>query len=280
MTKIIQTNSNKDYQLQYDWKDIFVQCNDSGIVISKKEPYETAFFEAFPRNPDTFIRGEGSTIEEAETAAWNKYQKTLVCQNHEYKYHSDIGHGKCIHCNLFTSYALPNKLCCSVCNKEGSYFSIPVPDSAYECQPICLEHLLSYVKENYAELANVENEHDTFTDHILLSYHLYKEVLFDMNEKDFYFTFEKESYAISQLLSHYIHYIFKENNTKLKIFVAMKIKSFLYRDKCFLKNHIKTLFNDILILHDKKEFKYTSYNKQMLDDLELIIKPFILEENS
>ncbi len=278
MTKIIKTNYNKDYQLQYDWNDIFLQCNDSGIVLGKK-PYKTAFFEAFPKNPDTFIRGEGQTIQEAETNAWNKYQKILECKNHEYKYHSDIGHGKCIHCNLFTSYALPNKICCSVCNKEGSYFDIPVPDSTYECKPICLEHLISYVEEKYQELTNMDNPSlDAFTDHILLSYHLYKEVLFDLNEKDFYFKFEKESHAISQLLSYYIQHIFKENDTKLRIFVSIKIKSFLYRDKFFLKNHIKTLFNDILILHDKKEFKYTSYEKQMLEDMELIIKPFILEE--
>lgn len=277
MTKIIKTNSNEDYQLQYDWNDIFVQCNDSGIVLGQN-PYTTAFFESFPRKPDTFIRGEGKTIQEAETAAWNKYQKTLGCQDHEYKYHSDIGHGKCIHCNLFTSYALPNKLCCSVCNKEGSYFNVAVPDSKYECKPICLEHFISYVEENYTELANVDNELDAFTDQILLSYHLYKEVLFDLNEKDFYFKLKKESHVFSQLLGHYIHHIFDENDTKLRIFVAMKIKSFLYRDKIFLKNHIKTLFSDILILHDKKEFKYTSYNKQMLDDMELIIKPFILEE--
>ena len=58
------------YECKYDWKDnCFVQCGDEGVVLDKVDSYLTAFFEAFPKEPKTFIRGEGKTIAEAEKQA-------------------------------------------------------------------------------------------------------------------------------------------------------------------------------------------------------------------
>jgi len=276
MTKIIQTNSNKDYQLQYDWNNTFVQCNDSGVVLGKK-PYKTAFFEAFPRNPDTFIRGEGSTIQEAETAAWNKYQKTLVCQNHEYKYHSDIGHGKCIHCNLFTSYALPNKICCSICKKQAYFWKIN-PEIKHKEINLCLEHFLKNVEDNILpQEINEDIDYDTliYFEHALLNYFLYKEVFYSLNDKDFYFK-EKEYEHIRNIIKYYSDFIFKKYDKIFTIGKSLETSRLVLSNKFFLQNHIKILVSDVDILNIEKKYSAISHNEILLRDLEKILKPFIL----
>lgn len=96
------------YDCQYEWtKDCFTQCGDSGIVFSKEgNPYKTAFFEAFPQSPKTFIRGEGNTIEDAEKDAWQQYAKHIKCDNHEFQRRGyRNGAGFCKHCGLFKSNA-------------------------------------------------------------------------------------------------------------------------------------------------------------------------------
>lgn len=69
----------------HDWpEDMFIQGGAHGVVgvRSTGKSYTTAFVEAFP---DTFIRGEGATITEAEDNAWKKYQRQLACSVHEYE---------------------------------------------------------------------------------------------------------------------------------------------------------------------------------------------------
>ena len=122
--------NNGDYQCQYQWPDdCFVQCGGDGIVFtgrSMKEAfdnpvetvaetlgikeleeetgYRTAFFEAFPRNPDTFIRGEGKTIEAAETAAWEKYRRYAGCDHPEWEKRGYTnGLGFCVKCGMSSS---------------------------------------------------------------------------------------------------------------------------------------------------------------------------------
>lgn len=93
------------YQCQYEWpEDCLCQGGSHGIVLGREGT--TAFFEAFPRNPDTFIRGEGETVEEAETACWNKYQKYLACPSptgqHEFEPRNyQNGAGVCKYCGFF-----------------------------------------------------------------------------------------------------------------------------------------------------------------------------------
>ncbi len=85
--------------------DCFIQCGDSGVVIDKEDGnYRTAFWEAFPRSPDTFLRGEGDTVQEAEQKCFAHYQRILTCAAHEFergKYEN--GAGICKHCKLFLS---------------------------------------------------------------------------------------------------------------------------------------------------------------------------------
>jgi hypothetical protein len=103
-----------DFDAQYPWPEgTFLQGGSSGLVIrpqSKGGNYGTAFVEAFPEG--TFIRGEGATVPEAETACWEKYQRYENCpgpNGHEYVPHNKGGHvyrnggGFCKHCWRFAA---------------------------------------------------------------------------------------------------------------------------------------------------------------------------------
>ncbi|PRY35309.1 hypothetical protein [Umezawaea tangerina] len=75
MAEILHTGE----QAQYPWPDgMYVQGGKRGLAFKQGcGAYTTAFVEAFP--PGTFLRGEGATVAEAETACWEKYQRILVC---------------------------------------------------------------------------------------------------------------------------------------------------------------------------------------------------------
>ena len=65
-----------------------------------------AFFEAIPADGDTFVRGEGATLEEAEDAAFASYQRYWACPGHTpEKRGYKNGAGFCSRCGLFISGA-------------------------------------------------------------------------------------------------------------------------------------------------------------------------------
>lgn len=70
---------NTSEPMRCDWPaGTFVQGGSRGVVFGGADgPYRTAFVEAFPDS--TFLRGEGSTIEEAERACWARYQALRSC---------------------------------------------------------------------------------------------------------------------------------------------------------------------------------------------------------
>ena len=139
------------YPCQKTWpEDCFVQCGGNGIVFTKsgaleqaltdndtiqevvsgvlldtpvQSPhYRTAFFEAFPQNPDSFIRGEGASIEEAEEKAWTQYQKIVNCTGHEYERRDyKNGAGFCKHCNMFASNVFEPDETCYLCGAKTYY---------------------------------------------------------------------------------------------------------------------------------------------------------------
>lgn len=68
---------------RHPWpEDCYLQGGRSGVVLASSGSYRTAFVEAFPASPPVFIRGEGETIEQAENAAWERYQQMLTCPAH------------------------------------------------------------------------------------------------------------------------------------------------------------------------------------------------------
>lgn len=148
-----------DYTCRYDWPDnCFVQGGGNGIVLTtgtmqqtlsnpeeavkcltgQTPHYMTAFFEAFPKEPSTFIRGEGKTVEEAEDSAWKQFQKITACTKHEFEAKGYTnGCGFCKHCGLFGIDVLPITEKCVVCgvptycksDKNGKFYckTCPIP---------------------------------------------------------------------------------------------------------------------------------------------------------
>lgn len=113
----------RGYAVRHPWpEDCFVQGGESGLVISRSgQHYGTAFFEAFPTAPKTFIRGEGKTQEEAEDAAWAKYQR-VASGDHEHVFETRgyrNGAGFCTHCGLFQSGVFDLAEIGSVCDVCG-----------------------------------------------------------------------------------------------------------------------------------------------------------------
>jgi hypothetical protein len=101
-------------------EDCAIQGGDHGFVFSREgNHYTIAFFEAFPRDPATFIRGEGETVEAAEEDAWAQWQRILHCPSggaHEYETRGyRNGCGICKHCGLFSSGVFDLEEIGSVC---------------------------------------------------------------------------------------------------------------------------------------------------------------------
>jgi len=130
---------------KYPWpQDCFLQGSDSGLVFEQgtlskafEDPkvahqiianpntvkhYTTAFLEAFPISPKTFIRGEGKTLEDAEDSAWEQFQRIINCKGHAFdrRGRTDSG-GFCIHCKLFKSDSFEPLERCFICNKPTYY---------------------------------------------------------------------------------------------------------------------------------------------------------------
>jgi len=140
------------YECKHDWpENCFIQGGDKGIVFNSsaaeafekpvetvlttigvtndilpqktKEYYTTCFFEAFPREPDTFLRGEGATMEEAETKCWEDYQKVVNCKSHEpERRNRRDGYGFCKHCGMGGMFFEPLETC-KICGVPTYAFS-------------------------------------------------------------------------------------------------------------------------------------------------------------
>lgn len=81
MAEIKHTTELTTEHTRHPWPEgMFIQGGKSGVVFNNDgSSYRTAFVEAFP---DTFLRGEGATIAEAEDACWAKYQHLISCPAH------------------------------------------------------------------------------------------------------------------------------------------------------------------------------------------------------
>ena len=76
----------REYDCKYDW-DCFCQAGEHGVVFSSKGSYSTAFFEAFPKKPKCFLRGEGKTVEEII-----EYSNYLIDNNQVYFLVDDLNY--------------------------------------------------------------------------------------------------------------------------------------------------------------------------------------------
>lgn len=146
--------TERGYACKQPWPDdCFVQSGGFGVVLrsqAKGGVYRTAFFEAFPKEPKCFIRGEGDSVEDAEAQAYRKLQKHLACA-HEFERLNDKGRGKCIHCNLAIDNALPSLNVCESCDKVGAYFPSPFDSHINDNKDryCCYTCLIETVAPNY-----------------------------------------------------------------------------------------------------------------------------------
>jgi hypothetical protein len=115
--------THTSYQPRHPWPaDCRTQHGGRGVVFgpTAEHDYTTAFFEAFPRDPVTFLRGEGATIAAAEDHAWAQWRQILACPGHALERRGYTnGAGFCRRCNLFVSRAFD-----------------PIPDPAAESRLI------------------------------------------------------------------------------------------------------------------------------------------------
>lgn len=122
------------YTCRYDWPDnIALQCGKDGIAMrSDRKIYHTSFFGAFPKEPRTFIRGEGKTIRLAEKDAWDKYQKIVNCKEHDFdRMGFTTGIVICRKCGLASFSAEPLTSCCICGNKTAYSYDI---DGNWYCE--------------------------------------------------------------------------------------------------------------------------------------------------
>lgn len=123
---------SREYECQHDWpEDVYVQCGGKGVVIgnAKRPGYVTAFFEAFPFK--MFIRGEGTTVKDAEQKAWEKYQVVLNCPSHNFIPEKNRPRNAVCSSCLFVepNYYAPQHIC-NDCGKKHVNLSI---DDDYYC---------------------------------------------------------------------------------------------------------------------------------------------------
>lgn len=211
----------QEYVCLKPWaEDTFVQCGEKGVVFSKNGNYATAFFEAFPKMPSTFIRGEGKTVEEAEAKAFEKYTKIIDCSNHEMVRRGNSEHGICKHCGLFLSNCLAPLKSCDICGKEHVKTSVTQDG---QCKTLCVEHFLQEMKK-FEKVFTEENLKDLVKESLEFNFTLselnnvslsdwafYQEVNFnkkwdmfveDEEYKDITRIYDEHSNFFSFLLSH------------------------------------------------------------------------------
>ena len=132
-------------------EDCMVQWGGSGVVLSKDGCYDTAFFEAFPRDPNTFIRGEGATVRDAEASAFRQFQRFQGCPQHEYERRGYTnGAGFCKHCGMFGSKVFEPTETCTDCGKKTFYHRKP-DKSGWQC-----EDCAPSIEERYPHLFRTE----------------------------------------------------------------------------------------------------------------------------
>lgn len=159
--------SDDEYKVcQYPWPDdCFVQCGDEGIVFSPEKIRKTAFFEAFPQN--TFLRGEGATVAEAEKSCWRQYQKITACSlDHANPDNFDArgytnGYGFCKGCGMGASIIPPTNPCQS-CG-ELTWYSQDINNNFWceKCYDKTPRELWSVTRELFAK---AEEEDDNGED--------------------------------------------------------------------------------------------------------------------
>ena len=189
MTKIKLSASSAGYDSPHDYGDSMVQGGNNGLVVNLKDTtksYRTAFVEAFIDN--SFVRGEGSTIEEADEACWAKIVKQRTCLGHEFVPRTYTnGAGFCKHCGYFASGWFTGEdlgQLCAVCGDGCLEFRIYKTEQWY-----CSAHypLVGYMKLYYKmmEVSDDDNfDSSEAADLFDKNYRILGDIVFQVIEPD------------------------------------------------------------------------------------------------
>lgn len=272
MKKQARKSYGEPYTCHFDWpENCFVQCGEKGIVGKKDGVYTTAFFEAFPKEPNTFIRGEGVNIQEAEKDAWEQHMKHCSCPSHNYKrYFEDSEHGICINCNLFTSHVFPPVHRCVVCQKSEINFT------GFDERLYCLNHFIEEVEGYSAE--EVENKDHNYKDYYQ---YLSKDVfilkilteleLFDFSEPEYKEKNRIDDKIKKPFLSYEHKTIIKtanDFNIGLSILNMIKIKRELQRNSSFYRSFFLNYLSEENIIN--KDDYYTDITADLKGFIEKV----------
>lgn len=120
--------NNYNYLPHCAWgDDVRVQWGYCGVSINRKEQTVTpvkSFFEAFPPAPNnTFLRGEGDSVHDAEDRAFTQYEKMMACPQHEWDRRGRTdGYAYCKLCGM-SQMALEPLTRCAICDIPSSWTS-------------------------------------------------------------------------------------------------------------------------------------------------------------
>lgn len=148
---VVMRKCTPEHMPSTEWgPDCHVQWGGRGIVLSDtKQAYSTAYFEAFPDTGSGFIRGEGTTVSEAEEKALSKRRKELACSSH-----------------AWSRKGYSNGLCfCRNCGCSQSVMPaiIKLGDWKRPASPFCISDLLTPIDEwerKYRRQRNEWCDHD------------------------------------------------------------------------------------------------------------------------
>ncbi len=123
--KVISDSMAGDVVAQQPWpEEIGIQGGESGVVLSPKGNYKTAFVEVFFDVDDegVYVRGESDNLIAAEKECWDKYRSIMACEQHEWSREingrlREDGYAQCIHCHVKGSFLEPLTVC-DTCGKK------------------------------------------------------------------------------------------------------------------------------------------------------------------
>lgn len=146
---------NKEYTCLKEWpSDISLQCGDKGVVLKKNGGYRTAFFEVFGK--EDFVRGEGETLEIAESNAFDKLMKIKNCVEHKYEREKDSIDAECILCKHKEKKYFPPVSKCQQCGMDHAQLKI-------KNENLCISHYISVAEKmdlsiNEEKIINIKKE--------------------------------------------------------------------------------------------------------------------------
>lgn len=122
-----------DYSPRHLWPgETLIQWGGDGVVLGKN-PYRTAFFEAFPDKGSSaggFIRGEGKTIADAEDDAFAKFAKETACKHLWGREYYTNGGQLCRHCRAFRCHEIKSLVILGEWRKPIKWYEVDMMEGS------------------------------------------------------------------------------------------------------------------------------------------------------